>query len=253
MYSDRFRIDGKTAIITGGSRGIGKEIALAFAEGGANVVVASRKLPGLEEVVGEIEAMGGKGLAVAAHAGKMDDLVNLVEKAREEFGKIDILVNNAAINPKFGPIEDMDESLFDKMIDINLKAYLFLSTMVMKDMEKDGGSIINISSVEGFSPSHGTGVYNITKAAVIMLTKVLAKEWAHKNIRVNGVAPGLIKTHFSEFFWTNDEVYNIFLEHCPLKRAGETREVAGLALFLASELASYITGSTFPVDGGMLI
>jgi dehydrogenase/reductase SDR family protein 4 len=254
MYIDRLGMSGRTAIVTGGSRGIGREIALAFAEAGANVVVASRKLPDLERVVGEIEAAGGKGLAVAAHTGKIGDLENLVKAVVERFGTVDCLVNNAAINPVFGPIENIDEELFVKMIDVNVKAYLFLSRMVMPHMEKAGkGSIINVASVEGFKPAYGTGLYSVTKAAVVMLTKVLALEWASKGIRVNCIAPGLVKTHFSEFLWKNEEILKLYLEHCPTKRIGEPAEVAGLALMLASDLAGYTTGSVFSADGGYLI
>ncbi len=254
MYLERFRLDKKTAVITGGSRGIGKAIAIAFAEAGADVVVAGRKLPQLEETAREVEAIGGRCLPVSAHMGKMTDLENLIGAAMKEFKRVNILVNNVAINPKFGPAEDIDESLFNKMIDVNLKAYFFLSKMVMGSMEREGGgSIINISSIEGFSPSYGTGLYNVTKASVIMLTKVLALEWASKNIRVNSIAPGLIKTHFSEFLWSNDEPLKYFIERCPMKRAGEPEEIASLALLLASDASSYTTGAVFTADGGFLI
>lgn len=254
MYIDKLKLSGKTAVITGGSRGIGREIALAFAELGANVVVASRKLPDLERVKDEIEAVGGAGLAVAAHTGKGEDLESLIDTAAARFGAIDILVNNAAINPVFGPIESIDETLFTKMMDVNVKGYLLLAQLAMPHMEKaGGGSIINIASVEGFKPSYGTGLYSVTKAAVVMLTKVLALEWAAKKIRVNCIAPGLVKTHFSEFLWKNEEILNIYLDHCPVKRIGEAYEIAGLALFLASDLAGYTTGSVFTADGGYLI
>ena len=254
MYVDKLKLDKKTAIITGGSRGIGREIALAFAELGANVVVGSRKLADLERVKEEIEAAGGAGLAVAAHVGKTEDLENLVKSAVDRFGTVDILVNNAAVNPVFGPIESIDETLFTKMMDVNVKGYLMLSRMAMPYMEKaGGGSIINIASVEGFRPSYGTGLYSITKAAVVMLTKVLALEWAARKIRVNCIAPGLVRTHFSEFLWKNEEILKIYLEHCPVQRIGEAYEIAGLALFLASDLAGYTTGSVFTADGGYLI
>jgi dehydrogenase/reductase SDR family protein 4 len=254
MYIDKLKLEGKTALITGGSRGIGREIALAFAELGARVVVASRKLADLERVKDEIEAAGGTGFAVAAHAGKTEDLDNLVKSTVDRFGTIDILVNNAAVNPVFGPIESIDEALFSKMMDVNVKGYLMLARMAMPYMEKaGGGSIINIASVEGFKPSYGTGLYSVTKAAVVMLTKVLALEWAAKKIRVNCIAPGLVRTHFSEFLWKNEEILKIYLEHCPIKRIGQPYEIAGLALFLASELAGYTTGSVFTADGGYLI
>lgn len=254
MYLERFRLDKKTALITGGSRGIGKAIAIAFAEAGADIVIAGRKLPALEETAKEVEATGVRCLPVSAHMGKMEDLEKLVDAAMKEFKKVDILVNNVAINPKFGPVEDIDEALFDKMIDVNLKAYLFLSKMVMGSMEREGGgSIINISSIEGFSPSYGTGLYNVTKASVVMLTKVMALEWASKNIRVNSIAPGLIKTHFSEFLWSNEEPLKYFTKRCPMKRAGEPEEIASLALLLASDASSYTTGAVFTADGGFLI
>ncbi|MBN2223572.1 MAG: glucose 1-dehydrogenase [Deltaproteobacteria bacterium] len=254
MYIDKLKLKGKTAVITGGSRGIGREIALAFAEMGANVVVAGRKLPDLERAAEDIAAAGGTGLAVAAHAGKTGDLENLVQATVDRFGTIDILVNNAAVNPVFGPIESIDEALFSKMMDVNVKGYLMLARMAMPHMEKaGGGSIINIASVEGFKPSYGTGLYSVTKAAVVMLTKVLALEWAAKKIRVNCIAPGLVRTHFSEFLWKNEEILKLYLEHCPIKRIGQPYEIAGLALFLASELAGYTTGSVFTADGGYLI
>jgi dehydrogenase/reductase SDR family member 4 len=254
MYIDKLKLSGKTAVITGGSRGIGREIALAFGELGANVVVASRKLADLERVKDEIDAAGGQGLAVAAHTGKTEELGNLVKSAVDRFGTIDILINNAAVNPVFGPIESIDEALFTKMMDVNVKGYLMLARMAMPHMEKaGGGSIINVASVEGFKPSYGTGLYSVTKAAVVMLTKVLALEWAAKKIRVNCIAPGLVRTHFSEFLWKNEEILNIYLEHCPIKRIGEAYEIAGLALFLASDLAGYTTGSVFTADGGYLI
>jgi len=254
MYVDKLKLEGKTAVITGGSRGIGREIALAFAEVGANVVVASRKLADLERVKDEIDAAGGHGLAVSAHVGKSEDLEAIVKSTADRFGTIDILVNNAAINPVFGPIETVDETLFGKMMDVNVKGYLMLARMAMPYMEKaGGGSIINIASVEGFRPSYGTGLYSVTKAAVVMLTKVLALEWAAKKIRVNCIAPGLVRTHFSEFLWKNEEILKIYLEHCPVKRIGEAYEIAGLALFLASDLAGYTTGSVFTADGGYLI
>ena len=254
MYVDKLKLTGKTAVITGGSRGIGREIALALAEVGANVVVASRKLADLERVRDEIGAAGGHGLAVSAHVGKSEDLETIVKSTVDRFGTIDILVNNAAINPVFGPIETVDETLFGKMMDVNVKGYLMLARMAMPYMEKaGGGSIINIASVEGFRPSYGTGLYSVTKAAVVMLTKVLALEWAAKKIRVNCIAPGLVRTHFSEFLWKNEEILKIYLEHCPVKRIGEAYEIAGLALFLASDLAGYTTGSVFTADGGYLI
>jgi len=254
MYLEKFRLDGKTAIVTGGSRGIGMEIALALSEAGANVVVVSRKLSALQDVVTEIEGNGGNGLAVAAHMGDLKALENLVKETVEKFGSVDILVNNAAINPKFGPVEDVDEALFDKIVDVNLKGCMFLSNMVLEYMEKaGGGSIINLASVEAFSPSFGTSVYNITKASVVMLSKVLAKEWASKKIRVNTIAPGLIKTDFSELFWSTDDILDIYLKDCPMGRIGDPSEVASIALFLASEAASYTTGAVITVDGGYVL
>lgn len=249
-----FDLTGRVALITGGSRGIGRAIALGMAEAGADVVVSSRKLQDLEEVAKEIQRLGRKALPVAAHVGKMEDIKNLVDRTLGEFGRIDILVNNAATNPVFCPILDLEERAWDKIMEVNLKGMFFLSQEVCRRYMKDkGGNIINITSVDGISPDPGLGAYSVSKAGVIMLTKVLAAEWAPYGIRVNAIAPGLIKTKFSQALWDNPAILDEVLSHTPLRRLGAPEDIVGAALFLASDASSFVTGETIVVDGGALI
>lgn len=249
-----FDLTGQVAIITGGSRGIGKAIALGFADAGADVVVASRKLPDLEEVAREVTNLGRRSMAIAAHVGKMEDIKNLVVRTLEEFGKIDILVNNAGTNPVFCPILDIEEKAWDKIFEVNLKgAFLLSQEVCKKSMKQNGGKIINIASVDGISPDPGLGAYSISKASVIMLTKVLAAEWAIHGIRVNAIAPGLIKTRFSQALWDNPGILDEALNRTPLGRIGMPDEIVGAALFLASDASKFVTGDTIIVDGGSLI
>lgn len=246
---------GKVALITGGSRGIGRAIALTFADAGADIVISGRKQPALDEVAAEIREMGRRALPVAAHNRKPDELGQLMERVKVEFGRLDILVNNAATNPVFGPLIDVEERAFDVIMDTNLKGYFLLSQMAAKMMITQGGEgqIINISSIGGSSPERGLGVYSISKAAVNMLTKVLAVELGDYNIRVNALAPGVIKTHFSRALWDNEEIMTEMLRRTPLKRIAEPEEVARMALALASDAGSYVTGQVIVMDGGLLI
>jgi len=246
-----FSLEGKVALVAGGSRGIGRACALAFAENGADVVVSSRKLPDLEVVAEEIRARGRKGMAVAAHIAKVEESTNLVEKVKAEFGRIDILVNNAGTNPYFGPIIDAEEWAWDTTMNVNLKGPFILSQLVARVMqEQGGGSIINTASVGGMRPAQMQGIYSVTKASLIMLTRVMAMEWGKYNIRVNAVAPGVIKTRLSEELWKEPAVGEAVAKRTALGRLGEPEDVAGAVLYLASDASSYVTGETIVIGGG---
>ncbi|MBP7341807.1 MAG: glucose 1-dehydrogenase [Smithellaceae bacterium] len=250
MNLSRFSLEGKVAIVTGGSRGIGYASALAMADAGAHVVVSSRKIADLERVAEEIRVKGVKGMAVAAHNAKIDDSRALVEKVVKEFGRIDILVNNAGTNPYYGTLLEQDEKTYDITMNVNLKGMFFLSQLAAKVMiPQGGGSIINTSSIGGLRAGE-LGIYCVTKAGVVMLTKVMAKEWGPYNIRVNAIAPGIIKTRLSEALWKDPEVSRKAVSRIPLQRLGEPDELAGAVVFLASDAGSYITGETLVVDGG---
>ncbi|PIU63797.1 MAG: short-chain dehydrogenase [Armatimonadetes bacterium CG07_land_8_20_14_0_80_40_9] len=250
MALEKFSLKDKVALVTGGSRGIGKAIALGFAEAGADVVVSSRKLEDLEKVAKEIEEKGRKSLALACHIGRKEEIEALVERVVKELGRIDILVNNAATNPVFGPILDIEERAWDKIMEVNLKGYFFVSLAVGRVMMKQkGGSIINLASTAGIKPSPMLGAYSISKAGVIMLTKVLATEWAAFNIRVNALAPGLVETRFSKALWGNPEILKEALKDVPLGRVAQPEEMVGAALYLASEAGSYVTGETLVLNG----
>lgn len=250
-FLDKFRLPGKTALVTGGSRGIGRAIALGLAEAGADVVLASRKLPDLESVAQEISQMGRKALPVSTNMRNLSDIDNLVSKSADEFGHIDILVNNAGTNVTFGSVFDVDEKAWDITMGLNLKGYFFLSQAIGKIMrQKGGGSIINVGSIDGIRPRVGAGVYSISKAGIIMLTQVLAEEWGQHNIRVNAVAPGIIRTRFSEALWGNPVIRESTEDSTALGRIAEPEEIVDAALFLASEASSYMTGQTIVLDGG---
>ncbi|MDX2072270.1 MAG: SDR family oxidoreductase [Haliscomenobacter sp.] len=252
MSQNPFRLDGRVAIITGASKGIGASIAQTFAANGAKVVVSSRKQAAVDEVVAEIQAAGGEALAVAAHVGDTQALENLVKLSVEHYGRIDILVNNAATNPVFGPLEDSVDAM-DKIMQINVKAPLELAKFALPYLKAQSNSaIINISSVEAFIATEGLGCYSVSKAALNMLTKSMAKEWGKYGIRANAICPGLIKTKFSEALWSNEAMLKYYLKQTPLGRIGEPQEIANLALFLASDASTYSTGAMFMADGGIL-
>ena len=253
-------MEGKIALITGGSRGIGRATALAFATAGADIAIASRKLPDLEKTAEEIRALGRKALAVTAHVGRTEDINNLVAKVREEFGRIDILVNNAGTNPTVAPALEVDERAWDVIMNVNLKGLFFLSQAVARVMrEHGGGKIINVSSVSGLRVQVPTGHYSIAKAGVIMATKVMALEWAQYNIRVNCIAPGAIETRLydSIFSLLPEDEARVRKEEAarriPMGRVGQPKEVADAMIYLASDASSYVTGQTFAVDGGSLL
>lgn len=257
MIEKLFSLQGKVALVTGGSRGIGRSIALAFAEAGADLAVSSRnkRPPELEKVAEEIRALGKRAIAVPAHVGKKEDVGRLVQKTIGEYGRIDILVNNAGANPVLSTLVDLEEEAFEKVLEVNLKGAFLVSQAVAKEMIKQGGGkIINISSISGLrARADRTGAYCISKAAMNMMTQVMARELAQHHILVNAIAPGSIKTEFSRVNWTDPERKEQRIREIELKRFGEPEEVVGLALYLASEASSFVTGEIIRVDGGQTI
>jgi len=250
----KFNLKGKVAIVTGASKGIGKSIAEALGQAGARVVVSSRKQEAVDEAASELKKQGIEAIAIAAHMGEMADVRNLVNKTKEQLGGIDIIVNNAAANPVFGPVSETDESAFDKIITVNVKGPFVLCREAYSEMRRrGGGSVINISSIEGLTPSPGLGIYSVSKASLIMLTKAMAREWGNDNIRVNAICPGLIKTKFSRALWENESILNHFISKMPIQRIGEPDDIAGLALFLASDASAYCTGGVYVADGGYVV
>ena len=245
-------LHGKVAIITGASRGIGEAIATAYAQAGAAVVLTSRKIENVGPVAEQIRAAGGRAIAIAAHAGQQDQIEMVVERALAEFGRVDIAVNNAAANPHFGPILTADGSHWDKIFEVNVKGYFFTAKAVAPIMKQQGGGkIINVASVAGINPGPMMGVYSTSKAAVIMLTKVLAAELGPDNIQVNCIAPGFVKTKFSAPLWTNPQFKAVLEKMTPAGRIAESEEVTGAALYLASDASSFTTGAVLVVDGGI--
>jgi NAD(P)-dependent dehydrogenase (short-subunit alcohol dehydrogenase family) len=249
-----YELTDRVVIITGGSRGIGRAMAVAFAEAGARVVVASRKQEGIDAVAAEIESRGGTVLAIPAHVGQEEAIATLVEQTVETFGGVDIAINNAATNPHFGPILTATTALWDKIMEVNLRGAFFLCQQVAPIMEERGGGvIINIVSTAGIRPSLGLGIYSISKAGLIMMTKVLAMELGPSNIRVNAIAPGVIKTRFSRALWESEAIAQAVRDATPLGRLGEPGDVVGAALFLASPLSDYVNGEILVIDGGMRV
>ena len=249
-----FDLTGKVALVTGASRGIGAAVAQAFAQAGAQVVLASRKQEPLDALAAEIRAAGGTALAVAAHTGDDAAVEALVARAVDEFGGVDILVNNAATNPHYGPVLTAEDGHWDKTFDVNVKGYVRMVRACMAPMQaRGGGAVINVASIAGIKPETGMGVYAVSKAGVLMLTQVLAVELAPANIRVNAVAPGYVKTKFSSVIWQNPHVYAAVKARIPQGRMAEPEELTGVMLYLASDAASFTTGAVFTVDGGHLL
>ncbi|MBN2283698.1 MAG: glucose 1-dehydrogenase [Deltaproteobacteria bacterium] len=242
---------GKKTLITGASRGIGKAIALRFADAGADVAVASRKQEALDAVADEIRAMGRTALVVTYHNREADSINALIDRVKKEFGGIDVLVNNAATNPGMGQLIDMDEGMYDQIMLTNLKGYTLLSQAAGKVMkEQESGVIVNISSLGGLTPDWGLGLYCISKAGINMLTRAMAKEMGRYGVRVNAIAPGVVQTRFSQALWTDDSLMKNVLERTPLGRIAQPEEIARIALFLASDASSFMTGQVLVADGG---
>jgi len=254
MANDAFDLAGKIALVTGSSKGIGEAIAHALARKGAHVVVSSRKIEHLQPVAEAIQAEGHRALALPCHVGDAAQREQLVGTIENTLGGIDILVNNAATNPVYGALETMSADLFDKIMEVNVKAVWHLSNLCLPSMKRrGGGSIINISSVEGLHPGLGLGLYSTSKAALIMLTKNQANEWGKYGVRSNAICPGLIKTKFSAAIWQNEALTAQLVDKLPSGRIGQPQDIEGLAVLLASAAGDYLTGGEFVVDGGYLI
>ena len=247
-----FRLNKKTAIVSGGSKGIGKAIALKYAQAGADVVICSRRKENLESAVIEAESNGFSLIPIECNTSNFDSIQSVVDLTMDKFGKVDILVNNAATNPYYGPILNSEDSHRDKIFDVNVKGYFNFAKACSNSMiQNNYGKIINVASIAAKTPLEGLGVYNISKAAVVMLTKVLAKELGQHNIQINTLAPGLIKTDFSKALWENEDTYNKIVKSIPQGKMGTPEDISGMALYLASNASDFITGSIFTVDGGI--
>ncbi|MEG5263338.1 SDR family oxidoreductase [Pseudomonas sp. JDS28PS106] len=251
--TDLFDLNGKIALVSGASRGIGEAIARLLARQGAHVLVSSRKAESCQHVADAIIADGGQATALACHIGELEQIDALFGQIRERFGRLDILVNNAATNPQFCNVLDTDPGAFQKTVDVNIRGYFFMSVAAGKLMrENGGGSIINVASINAISPGAFQGIYSMTKAAVVNMTKVFAKECAGFGIRCNALLPGLTDTKFASALVKNEAILNVALAQIPLKRVAEPREMAGAVLYLASDASSYTTGVALNVDGGFL-
>ena len=251
QYDSMFRLDGKVALVTGASKGIGAAMARALAEFGARVAVCSRKQAAVDAVAAELREDGLDATGFAANVGRGEEIAALVEAVGTAYGGVDVLINNAAANPVFGSIEKTDEGAFDKIIDVNLKGPFELCKSVQPLMrERGGGSIINISSIGGLRPEANIGIYSVSKAAIINLTQAMAQDWGRDRIRVNAICPGLIKTRFSEALWQDQATLDRFESRIPLGRIGEVDDLAGLAIYLASDASAYCSGGVYLVDGG---
>ena len=254
MPSNLFDLAGKVALVTGASRGIGEAIAKLLAEHGAHVIVSSRKIDDCQTVADTIIAAGGKAEALACHVGDMDSITAAFAAIKSAHGRLDILINNAATNPYFGHILDTDLGAYNKTVDVNIRGYFFMSIEGAKLMkEQGGGAIVNTASINGLQPGPMQGIYSITKAAVISMTKSFAKECAPLGIRVNALLPGLTKTKFAGALFTNDDIYQAAMEKIPMGRHAEPEEMAGTVLYLVSDAASYTNGECIVVDGGITL
>ena len=249
-----FDLTGRVALVTGASRGIGEAIAKAYAQQGARVVVSSRKQEACDEVAQEIVAAGGEAVALACHIGDMEALNRLFAEVERRFGRLDVLVNNAATNPYYGHILDTDLGAYQKTVDVNIRGYFFASILGGRLMRKGGGgSIINVASVNAVRPGPQQGIYSITKGAVLNMTKSFARECGPDGIRCNAILPGLIRTKFAGALLKDEAQLKHYVGNNPLRRVGEPQDLAGAAVFLASDASSYVTGEFLVVDGGFLI
>ncbi len=255
MSSAIMNLHGRIALISGASRGIGAAIARLLAAQGAHVLLCSRKIDGCEAVATELRAEGWQAEALACHIGDMAQIDALFAHIEERYGRLDILVNNAAANPYFGSILDTDLAAFQKTVDVNIRGYFFMSARAGKIMarQSQGGSIVNVASVNGVIPGAMQGIYSITKAAVISMTQAFAKELAPQKVRVNALLPGFTDTRFASALTQNEHIVKEVLRHVPQGRIAQPEEMAGAVLYLVSDLASYTTGVALNVDGGYLI
>jgi NAD(P)-dependent dehydrogenase (short-subunit alcohol dehydrogenase family) len=252
MTANLFDLTDKVALVTGASRGIGEEIARVLASYGAHVIVSSRKLEGCQEVADSIVAAGGSASAFPCHVGSMEDITAVFAHIAEQHGKLDILINNAATNPYYGDILDTDIESYQKTVDVNVRGYFFMSIEAGKLMrDNGGGAIVNTASVAGIQPSPGQGIYAVTKAAVINMTRAFAGECGQHNIRVNALLPGLVQTKFAGALFDNPDFYDEAVRGIPLKRHAVPTEMAGVVLMMVSDAGSYLNGETITVDGGM--
>ena len=248
-----FSLEGKNAIITGATRGIGLAIAKGFLASGATVTICSRRPENVESAIAELGS-ADKVVGTAVHVGKNADVERLIHEAEERFGPVNVLVNNAGTNPYYGPIVDSEDWAWDKTMEVNLKApYVLSRKLGKKMMEQGGGSILNIASVAGLRASSNQGIYSVTKAALIMLTKVMAREMGHAGVRVNCICPGLFKTDLSRGLWENEEILAGAIKNKALGRIGDVNELVGAAVYFASDSSSFTTGAVLQVDGGMVI
>ncbi len=247
-----FDLSGRVAIVTGASRGIGKSIAEDLARAGAKVALASRKQASLDALASAIQASGGEAIGIAAHNGDKAALNALVEQTLSRFGKLDILVNNAATNPHFGATLEAADSYWEKTLAVNLMGNVWLSQAAVEAMRKSGaGKIINVASIVGIQPGRYQGIYSVTKAGIISLTKTLALELGADNIQVNAIAPGLVQTQFAQALWGNPDLLDAVLARTPTGRVGQPADISGIALYLASSASDFTTGAVFVVDGGL--
>jgi NAD(P)-dependent dehydrogenase (short-subunit alcohol dehydrogenase family) len=254
MTTQLFDLGGRIALVSGASRGIGEAIARLLAEQGAHVIVSSRKLDDCSAVAESIRADGGSAEAVACHVGNLEDIQRLFAHIRNGPGRLDICVNNAAANPYFGHVLDTDLAAFQKTVDVNIRGYFFMSVEAGKIMREQGsGSIVNTASINALQPGDMQGIYSITKAAVVSMTRVFAKECAQFGIRCNALLPGLTKTRFAGALFTNDDIYQLAMDKIPMKRHAEPEEMAGTVLCLVSDAASYTNGECIVVDGGFTL